>query len=102
MGRKIPAQSAPVDLPCSADPDTAAYPESHADRSLAATKAAKLGYIGGMRLFLAIFEAYTGYLLPLDQLAFWAVTTAHSISTSFHFTKILQKRFNLLAIMPPA
>jgi quinol-cytochrome oxidoreductase complex cytochrome b subunit len=31
--------------------------------------------IGFFLLCLAIFEAYTGYLLPLDQLALWATQT---------------------------
>ena len=31
--------------------------------------------VGCALLFLAVFEAYTGYLLPMDQLAFWATTT---------------------------
>lgn len=31
--------------------------------------------IGMLLLCLALFEAYTGYLLPLDQLAYWATQT---------------------------
>src|SRR5512133_2852373 len=31
--------------------------------------------IGMLLLCLAVFEAYTGYLLPLDQLAYWACQT---------------------------
>jgi quinol-cytochrome oxidoreductase complex cytochrome b subunit len=31
--------------------------------------------VGCLLLFLAVGAAYTGYLLPLDQLAFWATTT---------------------------
>ena len=31
--------------------------------------------IGCLLLFLAVFEAYAGYLLPLDQLAYWATQT---------------------------
>lgn len=31
--------------------------------------------IGMGLLFLAIFEGYTGYLLPMDQLAYWATQT---------------------------
>jgi len=31
--------------------------------------------IGCLLLFLAVFEAYTGYLLPRDQLAYWATQT---------------------------
>jgi quinol-cytochrome oxidoreductase complex cytochrome b subunit len=31
--------------------------------------------VGCGLLFLAVFAAYTGYLLPMDQLAFWATQT---------------------------
>jgi len=31
--------------------------------------------VGCLLLFLALFEGYTGYLLPYDQLAFWATQT---------------------------
>lgn len=31
--------------------------------------------VGCSLLFLAIFAAYTGYLLPMDQLAYWATQT---------------------------
>jgi len=31
--------------------------------------------IGMLLLLLCIFEAYTGYLLPMDQLAYWATQT---------------------------
>jgi quinol-cytochrome oxidoreductase complex cytochrome b subunit len=31
--------------------------------------------IGALLFCLAVFEAYTGYLLPLDQLAYWATQT---------------------------
>lgn len=31
--------------------------------------------VGTMLMFLAVFAAYTGYLLPLDQLAYWAART---------------------------
>jgi quinol-cytochrome oxidoreductase complex cytochrome b subunit len=31
--------------------------------------------VGCVLLFLAVFEAYTGYLLPADQLAYWATQT---------------------------
>jgi menaquinol-cytochrome c reductase cytochrome b subunit len=31
--------------------------------------------VGCSLLFLSVFGAYTGYLLPMDQLAFWATTT---------------------------
>lgn len=31
--------------------------------------------IGCLLLFVSIFAAYTGYLLPLDQLAYWATQT---------------------------
>ena len=31
--------------------------------------------VGCLLLFLCVFEAYTGYLLPMDQLAYWATET---------------------------
>jgi quinol-cytochrome oxidoreductase complex cytochrome b subunit len=31
--------------------------------------------VGCLLLFLAVFSAYTGYLLPMDQLAYWATQT---------------------------
>lgn len=31
--------------------------------------------IGCLLLFLSVFAAYTGYLLPMDQLAYWATQT---------------------------
>ena len=31
--------------------------------------------VGCLLLFLSVFEAYTGYLLPMDQLAYWATQT---------------------------
>jgi quinol-cytochrome oxidoreductase complex cytochrome b subunit len=31
--------------------------------------------VGCGLLFLAVFAAYTGYLLPMDQLAYWATQT---------------------------
>ena len=32
-------------------------------------------HLGCLLLFLCVFEAYTGYLLPMDQLAYWATET---------------------------
>jgi len=37
--------------------------------------------IGFLLLCLALFEAYTGYLLPLDQLAYWATQTGMELLT---------------------
>ena len=31
--------------------------------------------VGMLLLLLCVFEAYTGYLLPMDQLAYWATQT---------------------------
>ena len=33
--------------------------------------------VGCSLLFLAVFAAYTGYLLPMDQLAYWATADRH-------------------------
>ena len=40
----------------------------------------KLNWIIGVCLLgLAVFEAYTGYLLPMDQLALWATQTGMTL-----------------------
>jgi cytochrome b6 len=36
--------------------------------------------IGVMLLFITLLLSYTGYLLPWDQLAFWAITVGSNIS----------------------
>lgn len=41
--------------------------------------------IGMILLCLAVFEAYTGYLLPLDQLAYWATQTGMELLTTAPF-----------------
>jgi exopolysaccharide biosynthesis WecB/TagA/CpsF family protein len=41
--------------------------------------------IGMLLLFLALFEAYCGYLLPLDQLAYWATQTGMELATTLPF-----------------
>lgn len=46
--------------------------------------------IGCLLLFLAIFEAYTGYLLPFDQLAFWATQTGMELVTVLPFGAFLK------------
>ncbi|GFE61874.1 cytochrome b N-terminal domain-containing protein [Geobacter sp. AOG2] len=38
--------------------------------------------IGFLLLCLGLFEAYTGYLLPLDQLAYWATQTGMELLTT--------------------
>ena len=38
--------------------------------------------IGCVLLFLCVFAAYTGYLLPLDQLALWATQTGMELLTT--------------------
>lgn len=38
--------------------------------------------VGCLLLFLAVFEAYTGYLLPGDQLAYWATLTGMELLRS--------------------
>jgi quinol-cytochrome oxidoreductase complex cytochrome b subunit len=37
---------------------------------------------GSFLLFLALFSAYTGYLLPMDQLAYWATRTGMELLRS--------------------
>ena len=46
--------------------------------------------IGCLLLFLALFEAYAGYLLPLDQLAFWATQTGMELLTTLPFGTFLR------------
>jgi quinol-cytochrome oxidoreductase complex cytochrome b subunit len=41
--------------------------------------------VGCLLLFLCVFEAYTGYLLPMDQLAFWATQTGMELVRSLPF-----------------
>ncbi|MHB8773097.1 MAG: cytochrome b N-terminal domain-containing protein [Syntrophales bacterium] len=41
--------------------------------------------IGSALLFLALFAAYTGYLLPMDQLALWAAQTGMELLNSTVF-----------------
>lgn len=38
--------------------------------------------VGVLLCALVVFEAYTGYLLPMDQLAFWATQTGMTLLTS--------------------
>ena len=38
--------------------------------------------IGCALLLLCVFEAYTGYLLPMDQLALWATQTGMELVTT--------------------
>jgi quinol-cytochrome oxidoreductase complex cytochrome b subunit len=41
--------------------------------------------IGCLLLFLALFEGYTGYLLPFDQRAFWATQTGMELLATLPF-----------------
>lgn len=45
--------------------------------------------IGMLLLCLALFEAYTGYLLPLDQLAYWATQTGMELLGVVPFGAVL-------------
>ena len=46
--------------------------------------------IGVCLLGLAVFEAYTGYLLPMDQLALWATQTGMTLLEAAPFGSILK------------
>lgn len=46
--------------------------------------------VGMLLLFLALFEAYCGYLLPLDQLAYWATQTGMELVTTLPLGKALR------------
>jgi quinol-cytochrome oxidoreductase complex cytochrome b subunit len=41
--------------------------------------------VGCSLLFLSVFAAYTGYLLPMDQLAYWATQTGMEIVRALPF-----------------
>jgi quinol-cytochrome oxidoreductase complex cytochrome b subunit len=41
--------------------------------------------IGMLLLLLCVFEAYTGYLLPMDQLAYWATQTGMELLLTVPF-----------------
>lgn len=45
--------------------------------------------VGCCLLGLGVFEAYTGYLLPMDQLALWATQTGMTLLAAFPFGKLL-------------
>ncbi len=46
--------------------------------------------IGFCLLCLALFEGYTGYLLPLDQLALWATQTGMNLLATLPFGDLLR------------
>jgi menaquinol-cytochrome c reductase cytochrome b subunit len=46
--------------------------------------------IGMLLLCLAVFEAYAGYLLPMDQLAYWATQTGMELVTTLPFGNALR------------
>ncbi len=46
--------------------------------------------VGCLLLVACLFEAYTGYLLPMDQLAFWATRTGMELLHSLPFGDILR------------
>lgn len=46
--------------------------------------------IGFVILCLALFEGYTGYLLPMDQLALWATQTGMNLLATLPFGELLR------------
>ncbi len=46
--------------------------------------------IGMLLLLLCLFAAYTGYLLPMDQLAYWATQTGMELLRSAPFGEIIR------------
>ncbi|MFN2238882.1 MAG: cytochrome b N-terminal domain-containing protein [Thermoanaerobaculia bacterium] len=46
--------------------------------------------VGCLLLFACVFEAYTGYLLPMDQLAFWATQTGMELLRTLPFGESLR------------
>ncbi len=52
----------------------------------------ELNWLIGMALLcLSLFEAYTGYLLPMDQLALWATVTGMELLTMIPGGELLQR-----------
>ena len=51
--------------------------------------------VGVVLLLLTLFLSYTGYLLPWDQLAFWAITVGSNIISAMPF---LGKQFRFLLL----
>jgi quinol-cytochrome oxidoreductase complex cytochrome b subunit len=51
--------------------------------------------VGVVLLLVTLFLSYTGYLLPWDQLAFWAITVGTNIISAM---PILGKRVRFLAL----
>ena len=47
--------------------------------------------VGVCLLFVAVFTAYTGYLLPLDQLAYWAARTGMELLRALPGGAILER-----------
>jgi quinol-cytochrome oxidoreductase complex cytochrome b subunit len=46
--------------------------------------------IGMLLMLLCVFEAYTGYLLPMDQLAFWATQTGMELLLTAPFGGLIR------------
>lgn len=46
--------------------------------------------VGCLLLFACVFEAYTGYLLPMDQLAYWATETGMALLRTLPFGDFLR------------
>jgi quinol-cytochrome oxidoreductase complex cytochrome b subunit len=46
--------------------------------------------VGCLLLFACVFEAYTGYLLPMDQLAYWATQTGMELLRALPFGNALR------------
>jgi quinol-cytochrome oxidoreductase complex cytochrome b subunit len=51
--------------------------------------------VGCLLLFLAVFGAYTGYLLPMDQMAYWAT------QTGMELVRVLPLGDSLRALLVP-
>lgn len=46
--------------------------------------------IGMLLMFLCVFEAYSGYLLPMDQLAYWATQTGMELLATAPFGETMR------------
>ncbi len=85
MVRTLSQESAPAFIPFVPGSDFSSYSAGHPDRCVSKTEGAELGYRVAGSCMLAIFEAYTGYLLPMDQLALWASQTGMELVNTIPF-----------------
>ena len=77
--RRVSAQPASLVGPCNGVSGIRAYVQGFLSRGLSSATAIQLGD-RSISADLTLLLSYTGYLLPWDQLAFWAVTVGSNIA----------------------